>query len=437
MKITRPLALATSLILVLLIANAADVAVSESKFSSNFPAVVCPSTPSGLTTAISLPSSKSQIRLTGTKSLSFIPSQTLRYIQSKEPIITESQGTTPVVWQIRKGVWAGATICSSLQTEQWFVGGAADVTSKGRLILVNSGLSAAIVDVEVWNEIGPQTTKAITIKANSYLEVGVDSLAPGSQSLVIKTVTRAGRITSYMIDERGRGLRALGGDVINFTPKASREVFIPAIPHTVRKVGNKSTELPHSLRLLVPGEIDARVTVSVFSTDGSFIPAGLEDKVVKSGSVVNLDLNPSLPASKFGVRISSDEPIVASVFSPTISEGKSDFIWSTAAAELNQSSFSVAGLAPQLIFIGKKVRLELELTFNSGKGKSISVKGEDIATIKIPDGVRSISITKSGKGIYGAGLIATKSGYGYFPLTAGSVLTKSSVPMSNIRVLTP
>jgi hypothetical protein len=437
MKITRPLALATSLISVLLIANAADVAVSESKFSSNFPAVVCPSTPSGLTTAISLPSSKSQIRLTGTKSLSFIPSQTLRYIQSKEPIITESQGTTPVVWQIRKGVWAGATICSSLQTEQWFVGGAADVTSKGRLILVNSGLSAAIVDVEVWNEIGPQTTKAITIKANSYLEVGVDSLAPGSQSLVIKTVTRAGRITSYMIDERGRGLRALGGDVINFTPKASREVFIPAIPHTVRKVGNKSTELPHSLRLLVPGEIDARVTVSVFSTDGSFIPAGLEDKVVKSGSVVNLDLNPSLPASKFGVRISSDEPIVASVFSPTISEGKSDFIWSTAAAELNQSSFSVAGLAPQLIFIGKKVRLELELTFNSGKGKSISVKGEDIATIKIPDGVRSISITKSGKGIYGAGLIATKSGYGYFPLTAGSVLTKSSVPMSNIRVLTP
>ena len=97
----------------------------------------------------------------------------------------------------------------------------------------------------------------------------------------------------------------------------------------------------------------------------------------------------------------------------------------------------MAGLAPQLIFIGKKVRLELELTFNSGKGKSISVKGEDIATIKIPDGVRSISITKSGKGIYGAGLIATKSGYGYFPLTAGSVLTKSSVPMSNIRVLTP
>ena len=240
-----------------------------------------------------------------------------------------------------------------------------------------------------------------------------------------------------MIDERGRGLRALGGDIVNFTPKASREVFIPAIPHTVRKVGSKLVELPHSLRILVPGEIDARINVSIFSTDGSFIPAGLEGKVVKSGSVATLALNPNLPASKFGLRITSDEPIVASVFSQTISEGKSDFIWSTASTELTPSNFSLSGLAPQLIFIGEQVKVELELLLNNGKRRTITVNGEDIATVKIPDGVRSITIVKAGKGIYGAGLIATKSGYGYFPLTAGSVLTKSSVPMSNIRVLTP
>lgn len=122
MRLKRPLALALALLATLLISNAVNVAVSEGEFSSNYPAVVCPSTPNGLTTAISLPSSKSQIRQTGTKSLSFVPSQTLRYMQSKSPIIVESQGAAPVVWQIRKGVWAGATICSALQTEQWFVG---------------------------------------------------------------------------------------------------------------------------------------------------------------------------------------------------------------------------------------------------------------------------------------------------------------------------
>jgi hypothetical protein len=421
----------------LLVANGINVVRSSDEFSTNFPAVVCPPTPNNLTTAISLPSTKTPLRLTGTKSISFIPSQTLRYMQAKAPVIIESQGATPVVWQIRKGVWAGATICSSLQNEQWFVGGAADVTSKGRILLVNSGLSTAIVDLQIWNEIGQQPSKPVSLKANSYSEIGLDTLAPGSRQVVLQALTRAGRVTSYMLDERGRGLRALGGDIINFAPSAKKEIYIPAIPHTVKKVGSKQVELPHSLRLLVPGEIDARVSVKVISTDGSFIPAGLDNKLVKAGSVVTLNLNPNLPASKFGIQISSDEPLVASVFSETNAEGKTDFIWSTSAPELIKFSLATTGIAPQLIFIGGAINIEAELFFGKGKRKQIKINGDEIATFKVPDGVRSVTFTTVGKGIYGAGLIATKSGYGYFPLAAGSVLTKSSVPVSNIRVLSP
>jgi hypothetical protein len=437
MNFQRPVAIVGSVLATMLIANGINIGLSTDEFSTNYPAVVCPSTPNNLTTAISLPSTKTPLRLTGTKSISYIPSQTLRYMQAKEPIIVESQGSTPVVWQIRKGVWAGATICSSLQNEQWFVGGAADVTSKGKIILVNSGLSAAIVDLQIWNEVGRQPSKPISLKANSYLEIGIDTLAPGSRQVVVQALTRAGRVTSYMLDERVRGLRALGGDIINFAPSAKKEIYIPAIPHTVKKVRSKQVELPHSLRLLVPGEIDARVSVKVLSTDGSFIPAGLENKIVKAGSVVTLDLNPNLPASKFGIQVISDEPLVASVFSETVAQGKSDFIWSTAAPELTKFSLATTGLSPQLIFIGSAINIEAELFSSKGKRKQIKIKGEEIATFKVPDGVRSVTFTKVGKGIYGAGLIGTKSGYGYFPLAAGSVLTKSSVPISNIRVLSP
>ena len=95
------------------------------------------------------------------------------------------------------------------------------------------------------------------------------------------------------------------------------------------------------------------------------------------------------------------------------------------------------GIAPQLIFIGSSISAEAELFFTNGKRKQVKISGSEIATLKVPDGVRSVTFTKVGKGIYGAGLIATKSGYGYFPLAAGSLLTKSSVPLSNIRVLTP
>jgi len=437
MRLQRPTLILASAIAVVLVANGLNVGLSTNEFSKNFPAVVCPPTPSNITTAISLPSSKTPLRKTGTKSLSFVPAQSLRYMQAKAPVIVESQGTTPVVWQIRQGVWAGATICSSLQSDQWFVGGAADVTSRGKILIVNSGLSSAIVDVQIWNEIGAQPTKPITLESNSYREFGLDSLAPGSREIVIRTLTRSGRVTSYLIDERGRGLKALGGDLVNFAPKAVKEIFIPAIPHTVRKVGRNSVELPHSLRMLVPGELDARVTVKVLSTDGSFIPAGFENKIIKSGSVINLPLNPNLPTSKFGLHISSDEPLVASVFSPTFSEEKTDFIWSTSAPELSPISLAISGLAPQLIFIGGAINLDIEMTLDKGKRKVLKVRGDEISTIKIPDGVRSIKFSKVGKGIYGAGLISTKSGYGYFPIAPGSVLTKSSVPLANIGVLTP
>ena len=437
MRFQRPTLLAISAIAVVLVANGVSVGFTRNDFSTNFPAVVCPPTPNNLSTTISMPATKTPLRKTGTKSLSFIPAQTLRYVQASAPVIVESQGSTPVVWQTRKGVWAGATICSSLQNEQWFVGGTADVTSKGRILIVNSGLSSALVDLQIWNEIGSQPTKPVSLKANSSTEIGLDALSPGSRQLVIRAITRSGRVNSYMLDERGRGLKALGGDIINFAPNALKDIYIPAIPNSVRKVGKKSVQLPHSLRLLVPGELDAHVSVNVLSLDGSFIPSGLENKLVKAGSVMNLDLGPNLGSGNFGVHIKSDEPLVASVYSPTFADKKADFTWSTAAPELSKTSFAVSGLSPNLVFIGKAVDLDLELFYGKGKRKILNVKGEGLATLTIPDGVRSISFTKVGKGIYGAGLISTASGYGYFPLAAGSTLTKSSVPLSNIRVLTP
>lgn len=311
------------------------------------------------------------------------------------------------------------------------------MASKGLMLLVNSGLSPATVDLRIWNEVGEQPSKAIFLKENSFLEVRLDSLAPGSKELVVQTVTRAGRVTSYMLDERGRGLKALGGDVINFASSAEKQIYIPAIPHNIRKAGSNSIALSHSLRVLVPGELDASITVEIYSMDGSFIPTGLENRLVTSGSVVTLDLDPNLPPTKFGVKISSDQPLVAAVFSQTFAQGKSDFIWSTAAPKLSKFTLATSGLAPQLVFIGEKIDVSLKLALRGGKSRTLSIKGEAIAMVKIPVGASSVQIIDAGKDIYAAGLVTSKSGSGYFPLVAGSVLTKSAVPVSNIRVLTP
>ncbi len=139
----------------------------------------------------------------------------------------------------------------------------------------------------------------------------------------------------------------------------------------------------------------------------------------------------------FALHINSDQPILGSVFSRTQIQGKSDFIWSTAAPYLEEFTLATNGLAPKLVFTGKEVRVTLELISSSGKSKKVEIRREDIATYSVPASTRSVRMTDISKGVSGAALIASKSGSGYLPLLPGSVLTKSSIPSSNISVLNP
>lgn len=453
MKIQRPAIVAISIAAVLLASNVLNATVAPSRYVTSYPAVVCPSTGKGLVTAISLASNKTPFKLTGSSATTFKPSKTSRYIQASSASIFESKEMTPAVWQIRKGVWAGATYCKSPISSQWFVGGASDVTSRGDLLLINSGLSPAIADVKIWNEVSEQPNKVVTISPNSQVSVGLDALAPGSKAIVMQVVPRAGRLNAYMVDERGKGLRSLGGDIVNATTSPSRDIFIPAIPHTVKNRGSatrnnsnrkpakptssKTSALSHTIRVLNPTEVDARIDVELVSSDGTFAPVGLQDVAVPKGRVVSIPFDPNLDQGRFGLRITSEQSVVAAVYSPTLMKGKTDFIWSTAAGELTSFGLSLTGLAPELVFNGKKISLNAQVIYLNGKRKSVEINGVDFVAYQVPQNVRAMIFSNVSKEIHAAALISTQSGSGYFPLEAGSVLTKSAVPTSSIAVLTP
>ena len=457
MKIQRPVVIAAVIASTVLISNLLSAAVIPSRYITSYPAVVCPSTGKGLLTAISLTSSKTPFKLIGNSTTTFKPVKVRRYNQASSAAIFESKEMTPAVWQIKSGVWAGATYCKSPISSQWFVGGASDVTSRGDLLLINSGLSPAIADIRIWNEVSQQPSKVVTINPNSQVSVGLDALAPGSKAIVMQVLSRAGRLSAYVIDERGKGLRSLGGDIVNAATATSKDILIPAIPHTVKnstaksnkKINKKSNKgsskttpsatssLSHTIRVLNPGDIDARISVEVKSADGSFIPVGLQDLMVPKGRVISLPFDPSLDQGLFGIRVTSDQPIVAGVFSSTLMKGKSDFVWSTAAPALTPYGLSVTGLEPKLVFNGSSVSLTAELIYSNGKTKSVQINGVDFVAYQVPPNVRAINFSDISKGTFGAALISTQSGSGYFPLEPGSVLTKSAVPTSSIQVLTP
>ena len=433
MRFKRPLLIIAAVIATLTFGNLTSVSVTQSDVSENYPPVVCPATPAGESSAISVPSTQTGSRVLGKKTVIFKPTRTLRLMQSSSPTILDTKNMTSPVWQIKKGVWAGATICSAPSISQWFVGGAADVTSKGKLILINSGLSEAIIDVEIWSESGIRPPKVVTLKANSFVVQTLDSLDPGAKRIALHIAPRSGRVNAFLVDERGRGLKSLGGDMVNASPDPSKVVVIPAIPHMKRS----GKALGHTLRVIAPGDVDARISVELVSTKGSFVPFGFDDRAIKAGIVTEIPLNPQLVPSTFALKITSDRPIVASVYSSTYAQAKSDFVWSTSTAEMTEYSLAVSGLAPTLVFAGEKISISLSILYTNKKEKKFTVTGEGIATFNVPDNARTINFTKVSDKTVGGSLISTQSGFGYLPLVPGSELTRVLLPSANIRVLNP
>lgn len=429
----RALQLAAAFIAVILFSNLLSFNTKSNRYSESYPAVVCPPNQASQSSVIALTSPKTQLRKTGVATMAFKDSRTRRYAGSTQATVIDSPSITPLMWQVRTGVWAGALTCLAPITSQWFVGATADLTSKGTLTIVNSGLGRALVGVTIYTENGAQAEQNFAVKANSFISTQLATLAPGAKSIAVHVAPQTGRINAFITDERGRGLQALGGDTVNSQESASKSIVIPAIPQQT----GRNASLPHTLRILIPGEVGAQINVEIRSTDGTFSPAGLDGKMIPAGKVVDLPLDVLMESGKFALHLSSERPFVASVFTKTVAQGKSDFLWSTPVPALTPGTFGSAGLAPLLVFTGGEIAVDIEVTSIKGNKRKVSLRGNEIVTYQVSERIRAFTIIKSSEKTYGAALITSKSGFGYAPLVTGSVLTRTSIPRSNIRVLIP
>ncbi len=431
MKFRRALIIAGAVIFALVASNLLTTKTTSALFSQSYPAVVCPPTDSNVTSQVSIATKKIPFRVITGKSTAMAPIGTTRYAITKGAILLDQGATSSLAWQDMSGVWAGSTLCRAPQGDQWFVGGAADVTSKGRLYVVNSGLSDAIVDVAVWTAAGPQADKVLTVRANSSTRVSLDLLAAGATRLVIRVTARSGRINAFLVDERAKGLKTLGGDAVNSVDFPRTDFVIAGIPHQVTKgVGG-----PHTLRLLVPGNVDANIRVDSISKDGVFVPVGFDGRVVPHGQVVDVPLSSTIAYSAFSLRIRSDQPLVAGVYTPLRMRDHQDIVWNAMSPSLEPMTMAITGLAPTLVFTGDVVDLIVATRLTSGKTVTTHIAGSDNVIWKVPDKSQSINISNIKAPVAASGLMTSTSGVGAFPLAVGSTLAKAPVPVSDIAVI--
>ena len=424
MKFRRLIYLIALLAIATLVGNLLQADGDARKYSENYPELVCPNI-GGAQTQVSLTSSKKLVRFLPAKNYKYVPAKTNRLLTNSSSVIIDGAGTSSMAWISKSGIWAGGVNCLAPQEQQFFVGATADVSSKAKLVVVNAGLSSSIVDVITFSESG-SFKKTITVGKNQVFSLNVVSLAPGAKSVAMQVIPRTGRVTSYLVDERGRGLKVLGGDIVNSQSGLNKNLWIPGIAHNSN---NKS----HILRILNPGAASTMITVEVLSKDGRYIPVGLDNRKISGGKVADISFDFDGKQTSFGIRITSDQPIAASVFSRI----GSDFLWSSASISGVTGTWAITGLDPVMQFVGTEIEAEITVLMPRKQQISKRIVGTDYATYKLPSGAIGVRIDNISSDTAAALLVTSKSGIGYLPLVNGSQLTRSTVPTANIGVLNP
>jgi hypothetical protein len=311
------------------------------------------------------------------------------------------------------------------------VGGTADVTSRSKLILVNSGLSDAVVEVTVFNETGGRIPESITVKALSEKIIRVDSLDPGSSQLVVNVKTIGGRVTSYLLDERVKGLRNLGGDFVSSINDPQTSQVIPGL---LAKYG-QTGKLSHTLRIMNTSDVESTASVEIISSDGVYIPVELSEIRLDSRKVREIELvDLDLGRTNFGLKIESESPFVASVLTELKSGNISDFTWSIPAIPLNEIGFNLYGLEPILTLVGEKIDATIEIKTRDGKNITKNLAGDEIVNWQFPENVRLVRIINRTQ-VRGAMTWISNDGLTHLALNQAASLESAIRPVADISVI--
>lgn len=406
---------------------------SSNEITQSYAATACPGSVGDARSTNLLPNKNTLIRELSQPNSKLRRNGQGSYSISKNALFVEGSPTNVTQIQSRTGRWTAALTCADSSKTSWFVGGTANVTSQSKLVLINSGLGDAIVDVTSFSENGRGATVPITIKASSEKLIRVDNFDPGANRIVLKVETRSGRVVAYLLDERVRGLNNIGADFVPPMPKAEQSLVIASLPI---KFGANS-RATHSVRIMSTGEVDANLSIEVVSPEGVFIPVGLDNLTLRPQEVRDFDLSQiDLGNKTFALKISSSTPIVAGVLTTVKSGSVSDFMWSGPSQRFGNVALNLYGLEPTVTFVAERIQVNVNWRNNKGKEFSKSLIGDEVLSWKVPSNTRFISFSNQ-SGAQAAMNWISRDGVTHLLLSSGTNLESASKPIADIAVIQP
>ena len=229
-----------------------------------------------------------------------------------------------------------AAACESAATERWFSGVLLTEDAQADLVLANADTVDAAVDVTIFGpdgRINAPGSRGIVVESHSARSVPLGVMAEVEGPVTLLVQSSAGRVAATLRQRLWQGTTPLGADWIPPTVAPATELVIPGI------VGGAGVR---ELVVTNPGERSTSVAVELLGEAGRAMVPGTESLDLPAGATRSVELGPGLGGQAVGLRVSSDQPIVAGVRQSSAEAAQQqDWAWSAALPPIESGLWPV------------------------------------------------------------------------------------------------
>ncbi|HEY5822138.1 MAG TPA: DUF5719 family protein [Propionibacteriaceae bacterium] len=303
------------------------------------------------------------------------------------------------------GIDAGLTAAPCLPpgTQHWFTGIGTGDADRTELILSNPDDAQAEVDLRYYGRLGRVVVaggQGIVVEAHASRTVSLSGVTATDGPFSVEIQASEGRVSAVGRRARTDNLKPAGVDWQLPATGPATAVVVPSIPED---------EGTRELVVANPGTDRATVQVQILGLQGPLAPAGAETLEVAPESTASVDLAPGLLGEAGAVKLTSDQPVTASVVSTskraaatpdfavqsaapplvrtgvsalaTTNAGSTELVLSNSADTDTQVSFEVFNLD------GVSLRTDdVLIAANSTATRRITSQAPSYLAVKVPDG---------------------------------------------------
>jgi hypothetical protein len=294
-----------------------------------------------------------------------------------------------------------AASCNESTADSWLVAGSTDVGQTSLILLSNPTKVQASVNLTIYGESGKVSApgaRGILVDPGTQKIVPLSGIAPDVKAPVVHVQSTGGQVLATMQQSVVRGITPGGAELAGATAAPATKLTIPGVvvqtlsAITAAGSAEGSSDLAPALRVLVPGDKSASVSVGIQGEQGTE-GGSTANATIQPGTVQEIPLDRVVDGT-FTITVTSTRPVVVAARTSTTSAAGSDFAWFNAAGPLAESTMVAAPQGPgATLHLANQGTTDASVTVegSAGSPQQVSIPAGQAAGVPLSGGSYTVS----------------------------------------------